>query len=444
MIGLSGTRVIVIDDVESEALPIMQAFARRGVATAYFDGEESSLPSKEERLCGVRLAILDMDLLGGGASDSSKAAKLAKYIGELLAPDNGPYAAIIWTKHHELIEEFEKYIFVEDSIPKPVVQLLLMKAECKNDDGDLDLDIISRKLVDAMKAFSPLMLLYSWEEASLQSANDVINRISSLSVSNSSNPEEWREHWKSNLLKQMHLLAEAEAGQHLDESSYLSSLFGVFNPLLTDRVENRVPELAASLADYSRDVLAATPDLDNDGRAKLNVMLHLTRDNLINISPGNVYNVQEQADVSWCPTIDELSGDLIQGNPITEETKQQIHDSCKLVLLEVSPVCDHAQKNIRYTRLVAGLLAPQKHAKKFKKAQYIHQLGSFWLDERYSLSPDQYSFFFSARHLVTVSRESFSLTPFARFRGQLFAVIQNWFANHAIRPGMVFFYPSKK
>ena len=76
MIGLKGTRVVVVDDEASDALPVLKAFAQKGVPCAFFDGSLEGLPEENEQLSGVRLAILDMDLVGVGVSDKSKAATL--------------------------------------------------------------------------------------------------------------------------------------------------------------------------------------------------------------------------------------------------------------------------------------------------------------------------------------------------------------------------------
>jgi len=62
MNGLSGARVLLLDDEPNEALPIIKAFAKAGIPIAYFDGKRAGLPAKTRRLRGIRLAILDMNL----------------------------------------------------------------------------------------------------------------------------------------------------------------------------------------------------------------------------------------------------------------------------------------------------------------------------------------------------------------------------------------------
>lgn len=115
MIGLAGSRVIVVDDNESEALPIIKAFAKKGIPTSFFNGESEGYPSEEAKLSGVRLAVLDMDLVGGGVSDKSKASALSNTLSAILSPSNGPYIVLAWTNNPDLLAKFEEYVFSDSS-----------------------------------------------------------------------------------------------------------------------------------------------------------------------------------------------------------------------------------------------------------------------------------------------------------------------------------------
>jgi len=95
MIGLRGTRVFILDDDESEAVPIIKALARQGIPVAFFDGTMTGLPPTGNKLIGVRLAILDMDLGEGGNSEKTMASAVVKRIERIIHVDNGPYVALI-------------------------------------------------------------------------------------------------------------------------------------------------------------------------------------------------------------------------------------------------------------------------------------------------------------------------------------------------------------
>src|SRR5262249_55757385 len=129
MIGLRGARVIVVDDDPPEALPILKAMARAGIATAYFEGKEADAPPPEERLIGVRLAVLDMDIGGAKVDDKSRIATLVGFLERVPSQRNGPYLEIVWTKHRELREKFEVAVARSNQLPRPVLVTMIEKGQ---------------------------------------------------------------------------------------------------------------------------------------------------------------------------------------------------------------------------------------------------------------------------------------------------------------------------
>ena len=65
MEGLRTSRVLVVDDKFEEALPFIQAIAKYGIGALYFSGvKDEELPEEGNKLTGIRLAALDMNLGG--------------------------------------------------------------------------------------------------------------------------------------------------------------------------------------------------------------------------------------------------------------------------------------------------------------------------------------------------------------------------------------------
>jgi hypothetical protein len=156
MIGLRGARVIVVDDEVPEALPIMKAMAKAGIATAYFEGKTADIPPEDQRLVGVRLAILDMDIVGARVDDKSRIAALVGFLEKVLSPKNGPYAAIIWTKHKELRELFEAAVARSEDLPRPILVAMIEKREFSRGEAGFDLDGLATRLRAELEAASPL------------------------------------------------------------------------------------------------------------------------------------------------------------------------------------------------------------------------------------------------------------------------------------------------
>ena len=432
MVGLKGSRVIVVDDELDDALPILKALAKKGIAAAFFTGSVEDVPPEDQRLYGVRLAILDMDLTGGGTDDKTKVSALLNFIGKVLHPENGPYAVVAWTKHAELTAMFDERLFTIESLPKPIVTIKIEKADCKKDD-QFDLTVVSSKLEEALAKFSPLLFLAAWEEKCYAAATGVTNALSILAEPELTKPETWRETWKVQLLQLMHAMAEAESGSNIvDGSSGLIALYTALNPLHADRMESSSANLPEQLRRCSMEIVTkeASEDCGAARKAKINTMLHSAFDQLDRFRPGNVYL---HADVAGNTiSIDELIEDVAQKNHGSE-----IKQNSTPIVVEVSPVCDYVQGNIRSARLVGGLFVPVSLAPKIKhQADFIWPFGPIFFNSE--TLQGEYRLFLSARHIMNVSPVTLgSLKAIMRLRLQALTHLQVRLGYHASRPGML-------
>jgi hypothetical protein len=80
----------LLDDQPEEALPISKALSRAGIPVAFFDGTKADLPKTNNKLRGVRLAILDMDL-GVGGSAKNMASTLVGAFSQIIDRDSGTF-----------------------------------------------------------------------------------------------------------------------------------------------------------------------------------------------------------------------------------------------------------------------------------------------------------------------------------------------------------------
>ncbi len=437
MNGLSGTRVIVVDDDEKEALPMLKGLSKLGISSTYFDGTRTALPLKSQRLVGVRLAILDMDLLDGGvSSDKSKVSTLLMYVMGILRPDNGPYGVLVWTKHPELQELFEETMFTEPNIPNPVFVSRLTKTECKDIKGNLNIKLILSKIQTELNSFSPLLLLQVWEENSHKAATMVTNALSALTSNDTKSLAEWRSAWNTQFLQLLHAMAEAEAGKQLDANLCLNALYGSLNPLHSDRMESNNSKVNKSLSPYSAEIMNSSSSKDIRAKAKLNTMLHLAVDETKRFYAGNIYLDLSQ---KWAhvPSIEEVLDDFMNCKENQKDAyRAALEPVSKSVIVEVNASCDHSQNNIRIARFVAGILIPATEKAKIKKAEFILKFGPVFLDD--PLPAGEYYFFFSARHVITIELEKIkNKKAFLRMRGQAFTDLQAWLARQTSRPGML-------
>lgn len=441
MLGLSGTRVIVVDDKEDEALPIMKAFAQRGVPCAFFNAPtKKALPRKGERLRGVRLAILDMDLVPGMASEAGKAAALANYLGNILSPDNGPYGVLAWTYHPEIVERFEQYVFAEASIPNPIFTLMIGKDQCFKK-GKCDFSHLSTLIEGELGKIISLKLFETWEETCFKAATSVTNTLSGLAMNEAANLQQWRERWTTQLLQLLYTVAKAEAEETLARETCINALLTSLNPLHADRMENQMVELCESLSDTALEIMAAEGNSGPEHRAKLNTMLHLSLKDVQRFSMGNIYLFRQKRKPGFVPSCREVlkGGNWVQGN-VEQKARhtEEIINAAYPVLLEVSAACDHAQNRIQRARLLSGILVPTAHRKKLNRsAEFVREFGPVHLEEPI-VEAGIYYFYFSSRQVRSIEIDLVKkLKAAARLRVQALGELQAWLAQRESRPGIV-------
>lgn len=438
MNGLTGARVVIVDDEEKEAIPVIREFSKRGVPSVYYKDVDDLPSSDAQKLLGVRLAVLDMDLIGGAVSEKSMISTLLGYLRKVLRSDNGPYGILIWTKHVTVKELFEEEIFNVPDIPKPVFVVCISKYECRDKKGNFQLKKVASKISKTLDSFSPLFLLQKWEETSFISATQVTNQLANLSTRPAANLNEWRNLWKTEFLQLMHSIAVAEAGQQLNADKAISSLYGAMNPLHTDRMESNVSRLRKSPQAYFKEILASKSTEDKQAKIKLNTMLLLAFDGVNDFYAGNIY-MKSRLGAS-IPSVGKMLDAVVAGdNPDARtKNKSELLPLAKSVAVEITAACDHSQNNIQNARMLVGLLIPNDKLNKLKRsAEFIYKLGPVFLDIK-GMPAGEYCFYFSARHLITIElKHILNVSPFARLRGQAFGDLQAWFARQSTRPGMV-------
>jgi hypothetical protein len=231
----------------------------------------------------------------------------------------------------------------------------------------------------------------------------------------------------------MRELAKEEAGEvSLDAPSYLRAFYAVLNPLHADRMEHNTPVPDGPLAASVQAIIDSTGQSGADAKAHVNSMLHITRETAAGLQPGNIYAFPVPGDAGTITT-DRLLNELMRN----AAQMPRLVGRAVAVWVEVSPVCDHAQGNVLFARLIAGLLVPAEDI------GLIHPSGGFvWHFgpvhlEQFVPSSGAYHLCSSARHVVTLPLDQAQvLIPIARLRAQALAALQAWLAAQSARPGV--------
>lgn len=440
MNGLIGTRVLLLDDEPQEALPVIKAFSKVGVPIAYFDGNQDCFPLEGEKLCGVRLAILDIDL-GFGGNSKNLASTLAGAFSRLVSQNNGPYGILIWTNHKEHVDEVSAAIFSHQSTPKPVFVVALSKAGFLNGKGKNSKQKATTAAIrDALrsalrKGSAPFESLQQWESLGFAASTNVINAISDLTGANATALNEWQKEWKEEMLRLLLVIAKAGYGKHLSEKNVLPSLFLTLNPLQLDRMDSLSEPNTKVVSHHAKGIFNAQGTASLARRAGVNSMLHLSTDNLGQFSPGNLYIFAAKLP-SFMPSIEEMLKGWTPGSgaKLTENLAAAVQ-AARLCAVEISPVCDHAQDKIGLSRLIAGVMLPWENSVKMSRSQFIKTVGPLKIAG--PLQSGEYGLHLNSRYVASspLGRVK-KLTPAFRVKPELLADIQTWSSYQGSRQGI--------
>jgi hypothetical protein len=442
MNGLSGARVVLLDDESTAALPVIKALSRAGIPVAFFDGKEAELPKNNKKLRGVRLAILDMDL-GFGGSNENIAATLVQTFGRIIDRDNGPYGILIWTNHPDLKQKVAQYIYEHADLPNPVFIEMLKKADFKKSGKgnaqQFSIIKLSKELLKVLAENSPLECMQVWEGTCFRAATNVTNSIASLGEVTTADLDQWRLAWRDETLKLLFVISKAHAEEHHTLENCIPSIFLALDPLHSDRMDVLVERLAEDLSEHAAKIMAAKGGSAVERKAKVNTMLHLASDQLDNYSPGNLFVFGNRNRPAFMPPLKDVLRDCIQGNDPAQRA-----ENLKLVLkhvhlcgLEVTPVCDHAQNKIGLSRLVAGFAVAHEQLKKIKGGQFLKAAGPFYFSDK-PFATGSYTLFLNSRYVATAKPSQVKkLRAKARVRTQLLADVQSWASYQGARQGVM-------
>jgi hypothetical protein len=445
MIGLSGARVLLLDDEPNEVLPLMKAFARAGVPVAYFDGKKNGLPAKSMKLRGVRLAILDMNL-GVTGSDETIASTLVQTLSSIISEDNGPYGALIWTNHPDLTDIVGRYIHAHRTLPNPVFVLQLKKAEFLSGLGSnarmrVSLSSLSSRILAALNASSPLECMQAWEGNAFTAATNVTNSIVEIEGTGIADLAGWKQAWCEQAAKLLLVVSQAQSGQHHNAATVLDSAFLALNPLHSDRMDALVEASAKKLAHHAAKVAAATGASSITRRSKVNTMLHLAADHLTAFQPGNMYVFSGTERPSFIPNLTSLMGDCIHGRDAQHaENLAFLLERSRICAVEISPVCDHAQAKIGFARFITGFIVPAEDGdverRLNRKAQYLKPIGPFNLES--PNGPVNSYIYLNSRFIASSTlKEASKLKAVCRVRSELLADLQFWASYQGARQGIM-------
>lgn len=237
--------IVIIDDKINEAMPLMTALAKRGVAYIYYDGKPRNYP--EETLDSVRFVFLDMHLdevAGAAGGNKNIVSSLIGGLDAVVGEDNGPYIIMVWSKHDsQHMIEFKQAVLEKNGLKcRPIAILNMEKAQCfetvdektKTDEvewrfKDNGLKIIEKTFEEQIKLVNSFVLLYNWENGVRESAKETMRAMGTLFDTNS---QKWNENLKASFVK----IAKAYAGASLElsDENIIQNSYYAMNDIAND------------------------------------------------------------------------------------------------------------------------------------------------------------------------------------------------------------------
>jgi len=346
-------RVVVVDDMLTEAAPLLAVLSKHGVPAFYFTGtDQDQLPSKP--LAGTRVVFLDIDL-GFGGDDKSKISTVMAVLGRLIGPSNGPYLVLAWTKHPEDVEALQ--LALDKFRPAPVKLLDMEKTaylttRVSEDAGAPLYDFvpdalakIENKLRAETEELGAAQVYFTWEDIAHAAAGGVTADLHSLAPAG---PD-----WNRNASGILVRLAKATAGEQLpmnDPAAVTQNALRTLNSVYVDALESRIASDNRLKAVRGLDM--TVPALSHEAVGRLNTRLILAE--VVDtdpIQPGDLFRLQGN-------DFGIVLNDHIDAQRVRKFSAQPALDKVQFVVAEVSPPCDYAQAKWVRHRFLPGFLCP--------------------------------------------------------------------------------------
>lgn len=422
-------RVVVIDDEDKEAVPLLKVLSINNIPAVFFTGKKNEFP--KNLLKGIRLVFLDLQLVNTSQEKIIKSA-IRRTLGGVISEDNGPYILILWSVHEADYSSVLQELFNNELAKiRPVAILTLDKSNyLETQDGEKTfvpnaLRLIENKLKSELKKIGAFHFFYLWENLVHESSGDAVNRLSSFFPADSN--------WNKNVSSLILELARAHAGEHLNRENVrdvVKNAYFAFNGTFEDSLVNKI-RVCQHLKKVTLDDNLAV--VDQGARANVNSKLLLdTKPGFCCPEPGNIYTNRVKG------ILRVKVSDIFEGGEKkfdSFQNKAQLLESVKHILAEVSPLCDyaHASEKLRTNRVLPGVLWPVEFVKNLHRSEglYISQ-GVFQIDG------EQYKLVFDLRCLSSLPLAVLKAKkkPLFKIRQEFLADIQAHMAKHINRPGV--------
>jgi len=425
-------RVVIIDDRQEEAVPLMRVLSKYRISTVYFTGRKEELP--EEPFSDVRIVFLDEDLEGiTGRETKTIISTAVATVTRIVDEQNGPFILALWAKR----DNESVLNRIKDSLENKgyhIISVNLQKSDFYELDGEekMEEDKMFEKLnqrlhekLEENKVFKIFDIFTLWENIVSESVSTTINEFSKFVDSG--------DDWSKKMQEIFYKLAKAWAGEKLnveDSQEIIKNALFTFNGVFEDTLNKKIHDMKYHSKIKFREGSAGEPHLIG----KINSRLILDKASWDKLYPGNVYLIDNDSEK------EKIIENCTYNVP--EKQKEELIKKSKLIMMEVSPICDFVQKKIEYNYFIKGFLCPYKisiegrckemtKCLKNKNTKFLYISPIIEYEEKPYLLVLNFHYFFSIGKKV-------SNKAIFRIRKELLIDIQAKLSAYINRPGVLF------
>lgn len=421
--NLSTSRVLVIDDVPEEAVPIMTALGEIGVGSIYVKGDKvEELPENPVR--GIRLVFIDLRLDEGGDS-KSVLSKTVNVLKRCVAEETMPLVVVCWTKHKEDIEPFKKMVINEIPGLKPGFIIGMPKPATGNPSSWKG---ILKRIRKELRPYDAIGIVWQWENVLHGAATETSQRLADVSADLPKEKNSSAGDWQEGMLRLCRELVKAEVGKTGHKGIATSALFRVMNQLAMDRIQYSVLKSPARCADKLVPKVESALGLRPTSILNQMILVEPVGGSDKSIKPGNIYQPAPRR----CLFVKlDVNKDEVWKTIANKEG----NNGAPPVLIEISPGCDYVQDKRPVCTFIAGYVLPADKSWEKRKAEHIYALGPLVLPGQ----TDPKKIVISKRHLYAKAllERNISNNPICRLRSNVLVDLQVKLAAYKSRPGII-------
>lgn len=437
-------RFIVVDDNDRHLSAVMNVFQDLGTSCLgiHYDSEHG-LDRNDFR--GVRVLFIDFHLVSQTPSSDEKAhfSTIAGILEDNISQTGGPFILVIWTKFDGLAAKLTDYLddartsMVPHARPLAIMSLRKEKFINLRSGQSHDPAMLRNEIESAIRKNSQLTALLSWESEVQAAAGATLAALVDLVPSESRTSATFA----SGLDEVLTRLARAAVGKAHVADDPRAAITAALSPLLADRIANLSMSGDAITMWNNAVTWGGAGEFGKDRSGKLNRMLHLA------VPPSEIVNPIAWGAVVRLPS-NSTDGECVKRLFGVEykyllggEFKIGRDDRCRcrLRLIRVGAVCDHAQNRDGPLQYLLGLEIPCGVERK-KDGGALRLPASEWRSPDLMLDTSSESFCLAVntRYGLSVTRAiANEWSAEYRLREQLLMQLITHASNYMARPGIV-------